>query len=75
MSEKLLFNENLQTYNTMKKLLIIMLLAFVATAVHSQESNQQLRQLEKYLQEQGFSVEHDQSSGHEEKGVTHRHRL
>ena len=49
-----------------------MLLAFVATAVHSQESNQQLRQLEKYLQEQGFSVEHVQSSGHEEKGVTHR---
>ena len=49
-----------------------MLLAFVATAVHSQESNQQLRQLEKYLQEQGFSVGHDQSSGMEEKGVTHR---
>ena len=49
-----------------------MLLAFVATAVHSQESNQRLRQLEKYLQEQGFSVGHVQSSGHEEKGVTHR---
>ncbi|MBQ3629235.1 MAG: hypothetical protein II947_09455 [Bacteroidaceae bacterium] len=56
----------------MKKLLIIMLLAFVATAVHSQESNQQLRQLEKYLQEQGFNVGHVQSSGTEEKGVTHR---
>ena len=51
-----------------------MLLAFVATAVHSQESNQQLRQLEKYLQEQGFSVGHVQSSGHEEKGVTHQFR-
>lgn len=48
-----------------------MLLAFVATAVHSQEPNQQLRQLEKYLQGQGFSVGHVQSSGNE-KGVTHR---
>ncbi len=56
----------------MKKIFVIVLLAFVATAIRGQESNEQLRQLEKYLQEQGFSVEHVQSSGHEEKGVTHR---
>ena len=54
----------------MKKLLIIMLLAFVATAVHSQEPNQQLRQLDKYLQEQGFSMGNIQSSGIEERAVT-----
>lgn len=56
----------------MKKVFVIVLLAFVATAIRGQESNEQLRQLEKCLQEQGFSVEHVQSSGHEEKGVTHR---
>lgn len=60
--------------NTMKKLLIIMLLAFVATAVHSQEPNQQLRQLEKYLQEQGYDVSHVQSGGMK-RGVTHHWRI
>ena len=57
----------------MKKLLIIMLLAFVATAVHSQEPNPKLRQLEQYLQEQGYGISHVQSSAIE-RGVTHHWR-
>lgn len=55
----------------MKKLLIIMLLAFITVAANSQEPSNQLRQLENYLQEQGFVISHTQSSG-TERGVTHQ---
>lgn len=55
----------------MKKLLTIMLLAAVTVAAHSQDPNRLLRQLEQYLQEQGFDISHTQSSG-TERGITHQ---
>ena len=57
----------------MKRLLTVILLASVAIAARSQQSNPQLRQLEQYLQEQGYAVGHTQSTG-TERGVAHQWR-
>ena len=55
----------------MKKIFTIILLASVAIAARSQQSNPQLRQLEQYLQEQGYGVSHTQSTG-TERGISHQ---
>jgi len=55
----------------MKQLLTIILLANVTIAAHSQQPNRQLRQLEQYLHEQGYSISHKQSTG-TERGITHQ---
>ena len=55
----------------MKKFFTIILLASVAIAARSQQSNPQLRQLEQYLQEQGYGVSHTQSTG-TERGISHQ---
>ena len=55
----------------MKKFFIVILLASVAIAARSQQSNTQLRQLEQYLQEQGYGVSHTQSTG-TERGISHQ---
>ena len=46
----------------MKKIITIILLAVFSAAVYSQESNKQLLQLEKYLEELDFGVSHQQSN-------------
>lgn len=58
----------------MKQLLTVILLASVAIAARSQQSNPQLHQLEQYLQEQGYAVSHTQSTG-TERGVAHQWRV
>lgn len=55
----------------MKKIFTIILLASVAMAARSQQSNPQLHQLEQYLQEQGYAVSHTQSTG-TERGISHQ---
>ena len=55
----------------MKQLLTVILLASVAIAARSQQSNPQLHQLEQYLQEQGYAVGHTQSTG-TERGISHQ---
>ena len=55
----------------MKKIFTIILLASVAIAARSQQSNPQLHQLEQYLQEQGYAVSHTQSTG-TERGISHQ---
>ena len=46
----------------MKKIFTIILLATFSAAVFSQESNKQLLQLEKYLEELDFGVSHQQTN-------------
>ena len=46
----------------MKKIFIIILLATFSAAAYSQESNKQLQQLEKYLEELDFGVSHQQTN-------------
>ena len=55
----------------MKKFFTIILLASVAIAARSQQSNPQLRQLEQFIQEQGYAVSHTQSTG-TERGISHQ---
>lgn len=55
----------------MKQLFTVVLLASVAIAARSQQSNPQLHQLEQYLQEQGYAVSHTQSTG-TERGIAHQ---
>ena len=55
----------------MKKFFTIILLASVAIAARSQQSNPQLRQLEQFIQEQGYGVSHTQSTG-TERGISHQ---
>lgn len=55
----------------MKQLFTIILLASVAIAARSQQSNPQLRQLEQFIQEQGYAVSHTQSTG-TERGISHQ---
>ena len=55
----------------MKQLLTVILLASVAIAARSQQSNPQLHQLEQYLLEQGYGVSHTQSTG-TERGISHQ---
>lgn len=55
----------------MKKFFTIILLASVAIAARSQQSNPQLHQLEQFIQEQGYAVSHTQSTG-TERGISHQ---
>ena len=55
----------------MKKFFTVVLLASVAIAARSQQSNPQLRQLEQFIQEQGYAVSHTQSTG-TERGIAHQ---
>ena len=55
----------------MKKIFTIILLASVAIAARSQQSNPQLHQLEQFIQEQGYAVSHTQSTG-TERGISHQ---
>ena len=55
----------------MKKFFTIILLASVAIAARSQQSNPQLHQLEQFIQEQGYDVSHTQSTG-TERGISHQ---
>lgn len=55
----------------MKQLFTIILLASVAIAARSQQSNPQLHQLEQFIQEQGYAVSHTQSTG-TERGISHQ---
>ncbi|MBQ4392821.1 MAG: hypothetical protein II826_06920 [Prevotella sp.] len=55
----------------MKKIFTVVLLASVAIAARSQQSNPQLRQLEQFIQEQGYAVSHTQSTG-TERGIAHQ---
>ncbi len=55
----------------MKKIFTIILLASVAIAARSQQSNTQLHQLEQFIQEQGYAVSHTQSTG-TERGISHQ---
>lgn len=55
----------------MKKIFIIILMASVAIAARSQQSNPQLHQLEQFIQEQGYAVSHTQSTG-TERGISHQ---
>lgn len=55
----------------MKKIFTIILLASVAIAARSQQSNPQLHQLEQFIQEQGYAVSHTQSTG-TERGIAHQ---
>lgn len=55
----------------MKKFFTVFLLASVAIAARSQQSNPQLHQLEQFIQEQGYAVSHTQSTG-TERGISHQ---
>lgn len=55
----------------MKKIFTVILLASVAIAARSQQSNPQLHQLEQFIQEQGYAVSHTQSTG-TERGISHQ---
>ena len=55
----------------MKQLFTVILLASVAIAARSQQSNPQLHQLEQFIQEQGYAVSHTQSTG-TERGISHQ---
>lgn len=55
----------------MKKFFTVILLVSVAIAARSQQSNPQLRQLEQFIQEQGYAVSHTQSTG-TERGIAHQ---
>lgn len=55
----------------MKKIFTIILMASVAIAARSQQSNPQLHQLEQFIQEQGYAVSHTQSTG-TERGIAHQ---
>jgi len=55
----------------MKQLFTVVLLASVAIAARSQQSNPQLHQLEQFIQEQGYAVSHTQSTG-TERGIAHQ---
>lgn len=55
----------------MKKFFTVILLASVAIAARSQQSNPQLHQLEQFIQEQGYAVSHTQSTG-TERGISHQ---
>ena len=55
----------------MKKFFTVILMASVAIAARSQQSNPQLRQLEQFIQEQGYAVSHTQSTG-TERGIAHQ---
>lgn len=55
----------------MKQLFTVVLLASVAIAARSQQSNPQLHQLEQFIQEQGYAVSHTQSTG-TERGISHQ---
>lgn len=55
----------------MKKIFTVILMASVAIAARSQQSNPQLHQLEQFIQEQGYAVSHTQSTG-TERGISHQ---
>lgn len=55
----------------MKKFFTVILMASVAIATRSQQSNPQLHQLEQFIQEQGYAVSHTQSTG-TERGISHQ---
>lgn len=55
----------------MKKFFTVILMASVAIAARSQQSNPQLHQLEQFIQEQGYAVSHTQSTG-TERGISHQ---
>lgn len=55
----------------MKKIFTVFLMASVAMAARSQQSNPQLHQLEQFIQEQGYAVSHTQSTG-TERGISHQ---
>ena len=55
----------------MKKIFTVILLASVAIAARSQQSNPQLHQLEQFIQEQGYAVSHTQATG-TERGISHQ---
>ena len=55
----------------MKKITTIILLAVFSAAVYSQESNEQLQQLEKYLEKLDFGVSHEQTNCGSSANIRH----
>ncbi len=58
----------------MKKIFTIILLAVFSAAAYSQESNKQLQQLEKYLEELDLGVSHEQSNCGGSSNIRHTWR-